>query len=132
MTYECAMQMVRENECDQWVYNDTHGVFALRADVDLRIVRRSNPDEVGRDFKEEWANQHPDPNATRAFYEIYYGASLIHEFMLVAVDGCRADLPLPRAGTKLVPREAYFLARAVDHQGSLTEYMQRSGLSLEP
>ena len=61
-------------------------------------------------------------------YEIHYRASWVMSFHLIAVDGHRAELPMPDPGTTNVPRLNYELAAAVDTQHSLDEYMQRSGL----
>ncbi|GAF88006.1 unnamed protein product, partial [marine sediment metagenome] len=82
------------------------------------------------DFRAEWANKHPDPSANRRHYDIYYGASIVESFMLVSVDGARAVLPLPEAGSTTVPVKSYELARCVDDQNTLDEYIGRSGLTV--
>jgi hypothetical protein len=50
--------------------------------------------------------------------------------MLVSVDGHRAELPLPDSQSTVIPRNKYILARAVDDQGTLDEYIERSGLTV--
>ncbi len=130
MTYDEVMDMVRSNEAGQWIYNDSKRSHLLRSDVKLRIIKRNSADEPMREFREQWANSHPDPSAYRVHYDIYYGSSFIDEFMLVSVDGDRAELPLPEHQTTEIPRGSYLLARAVDDQGTLDDYIRRSGLTV--
>ncbi len=130
LTYDDVMDLVRSNEADQWVYNDSKGSHLLRSDVNLRIVRRDTDDVPMPEFNEPWAKKHPDPIAHRVHYDVFYGASFIDEFMLVSVDGHRADLPLPDPQSTVIPREKYCLARAVDSQGTLDEYIKQSGLTV--
>ncbi|MFN3168822.1 MAG: hypothetical protein ACE37H_17350 [Phycisphaeraceae bacterium] len=130
MTYDEVIDLVRNNEADQWVYNDAKGSHLLRSDVNLRIIKRDTDDEPMRHFHEEWANKHPDPNAHRVYYDIYYGSSFIDDFMLVSVDGFRAELPVPDPQSTVIPRDKYLIARAVDDQGTLDEYIARSGLTV--
>lgn len=129
MRYEEVIDRVLGTSANDWAYNDERGIFVLRSDVDIRIVRKS--DEEDREFDEDWATNHPDRKAYRVTYEIYYRASFIDEFLLVAVDGGRAELPLPALPSKVIPRKKYLEARAVDHQGRLDEYISRSKLTVE-
>lgn len=129
MTYDEVMSIVRSSPYSEWKHNDTKGIFTLRKNVNIYIKKVERENEPKR-FSEPWANNHPDPDAYRLFYEIYYGASFIDDFMLVSVDGCRADLPLPEPGTNVILKKNYLLARAVDHTKRLEEYIKSSKLSV--
>lgn len=129
MTYDELIQIILNSSFPAWLYDDTRGIYTFKSDLHIRIERRE-PSEGSAEFHEEWANNHSDPNAERMYYDIYYAASLVESFMLVGVDGFRAYLPLPKAQTSIVPQRAYLLARAVDHIGTLDEYLQRSKLTV--
>lgn len=131
MTYDKLIEIIRSSKPSDWIYNDEQGVHTYRADLNIRIQRRTDDDITGRSFNEPWANCHPDPAASRLLCDIYYGSSLVDAFMLVSVDGHRADLPLPEPQTKKIRRKDYELARAVDVLGTLDQYIQRSGLTVE-
>jgi hypothetical protein len=132
MTYDQLLTTIRSTSPADWVYNDEQGVHTLRADLNVRIQRRRDDDAAEESFNEPWATGHPDPSASKMFYDIYYGSSLVDSFMLVSVDGHRADLPLPDPQTKkTIARKDYELARAVDFMGTLDQYIQRSGLTVE-
>jgi hypothetical protein len=132
MKYEDLMTTIRNSRANNWLYNDERGIYTLRADLDIRIQRRDDEEPAAlRDFREEWANQHPDPSAKRCVFDIYYRDSWVETFMLIGVDGFRAYLPLPNVRTKVIPFDQYSLARAIDSLGTLDEYIERSGLTVE-
>lgn len=107
-----------------------------RKDVNLRLVV-SNEDEgiQNADFKETWANCHPDQSATGYWCDIYYASTRVARNLLVSVDGARAMLPIPRQGgasgkvTEVLPFD-HRLAQIFDTLGSLDSYMVRSGLTV--
>ena len=47
------------------------------------------------DFREDWVENFPNPDATSHSYWLYLGDSPITQKVLVAVDGYRAFLPVP-------------------------------------
>ena len=130
MTYDELMEIILNSSFENWVYDDEKGIFTFREDLDIRIEeRRSSSDRD--EFNEEWATRHPDPHATRVFYDIYYRSSFVKSFMLVSVDGGRAHLPLPESAVSTtIPYERYALARAVDYLGTLDEYIERFRLTV--
>lgn len=89
---------------------------------------------MGDKFPEPWAELPrrngggSDPQLFN--WSIYYGASLVTTFALVEVAGARANMPLPKPGTRDVKREEHALAAAVDFLGSLEEYMGKCTLTL--
>ena len=88
-----------------------------------------------QDFRESWANRHPDPKAVGLWCDLYFGSTLIDRFILVGVDGVRALVPPPRdaggmpGGVKIQPLD-YKVARIHDTLGTLDEYLRRSGLQV--
>ena len=119
--------------------NDWHGVSMQWASErflieDPRLRFRSSIDDVDiqcDDFIEEWANRHPDPKARGYFYNLTYDGALIQRFILVSVDGARADIPPPNWETNKITKLDYAVAKIHDSLGMLDEYIQRSGLSVE-
>ena len=111
-------------------------VAVNKGDVNLRLL--INYLEEGQqcsDFKEEWANRHPDPHATGYWCGIYYGSTHVSRNILVSVDGGRAMLPIPRQKgidgklTEVLPFD-YRIAQIFDSMGTLDQYMMRSRLTL--
>ena len=131
MNYNQLMRTICDTEPSDWLRNDAPTIFTLKDDLDIRVEEQEG-DEGTAAFHEPWANGFPDPNARRVMFTVFYRASWVKEFMLVAVDGYRAYLPLPKAGTNQIPREQYCLARIVDWQGTLDQYIQRAKLESEP
>jgi len=104
----------------------------LKEDPRLRIRVRWDDEGVHvKDFKELWANKHPDPTANSYWYELSYDGALIERFILVSVDGGRAELPLPDRNTLEVELLIYKVAEIFDELNTLEEYMRKSGLSVK-
>lgn len=56
----------------------------------------------------------------------------IGRFSLVSVDGYRAKIPLPKAGTNIIKRKDYYLARLFNTSiETLHMYIISSGLIIE-
>lgn len=126
MTYNDVMNLVLSNPIDNWTCFDEFGEYVLKDDVNLRIVRCDFDEKT--EFYEGWATNHPDNKAYMYTYTIFYNNSRIDRFDLVAVDGLRAHIPMPKMGTNNIPRREYNLARAVEDNARLDEYIKRSGL----
>lgn len=105
----------------------------FKKNVNLRFELSYGEDGIQcKDFKENWANKHPDQKATGYWHHLYFGSTLIDSFILVSVDGARASLPVPRSPQDLVVSPLYYkVAQIHDTLGTLDEYMIRSGLRLE-
>lgn len=104
----------------------------LKEDPRLRIRVRWDDEGVHvKDFKEPWANKHPDPSANSYWYNLSYDGALIDRFILVSVDGARAELPLPDRNTLEVDPLIYKIAEVFDSLSTLEEYMRRFGLSVK-
>lgn len=47
-------------------------------------------------FREDWANGFPDPQASSGLVDFFYSGILVYRDIYVSVDGGRAVLPLPK------------------------------------
>lgn len=105
----------------------------FKKNVNLRFEMEFNENGTQyENFKEPWANKHPDPNASGYWCKLYYGATHIDSYILVSVDGGRALLPLPKSINELTINPlSYKVAQIHDSLGTLNQYMARSGLTLE-
>ena len=130
MTYDELFEAITHASRGDWVRDEAQGVSTLRSDVRIQVARVKR-EESGSSFRVPWTSVHPDPQAWREYYCVRFCGAAIRQFMLVSVDGGRAELPPPAPGTKNIPAEQYALARAVDYTGRLEEYIQRSGLTVQ-
>src|ERR1700674_1520591 len=98
-------------------------------DVNIRFETTCHDSDVHADpFVADWATRYPDSRARSYYYNLYYSATLIARFVLVAVDNARASLPVPDFVTKKIAPLDYKDAQIFDALGTLDEYMERSGL----
>ncbi len=123
------------NPASDWkvTRNDFKDVAVFTRDINLRIEHSHEASGIhSNDFREGWANQFPDPYAHSLYYDIYYGMSLLDQIVLVAVDGGRAVLPLPKTQTDLqVSKFAYQVAKIFDNFNTVDEYIQKAGLTIK-
>lgn len=128
--------ILKSDSKSDW-HNSSHGARSITSytgDSNLRFeIDYTSEGTQSDNFQEPWANRHPDSRATGYWCRLYYGSSLIAQYVLVSVDGGRAMLPLPSLGPDRehpgpVAILAYKVARIHDFLGSLDEYMRRSGL----
>lgn len=118
-------------------HNDmAKSVFSYARDMNLRFEMLNDGRGVQcADFREPWANKFPDGSATGYWCDLYYGSTQIARYVLVAVDGARAMLPIPKKGapgerpTQVLLLE-YKVAQIHDTLGNLDDYMRRAGLTV--
>ncbi len=86
----------------------------------------------GKDFKEPWTANYPNQNTSRIDFIVYYGSTPIYDFSLVSVDGHKALLPMPKAGTRTVSALHHKLAEIYmrDQLDVLEACMASSDLSV--
>ena len=128
MTFDEALKALFESNPGDWLFDDPKGTYTYKHDLLLRIDR-ANRDDC---FNEEWATGFPDPCAKRVSFEVFYGPSFICRQILVAVDGYRAYLPMPKVNTKLIDQNAYRFARIVaNHNDDLDKYIAQAKLRVD-
>jgi hypothetical protein len=119
-----------------WIRAQTNAkqVLSYRHNPALRFEMSHLDDGFqNRDFREPWANRHPDPSAAGYWCDLYFGEALIERFILVGVDGVRAHIPPPRRedgtpGGDSISTLDYKVAQIHDSLNTLDEYIRRSGL----
>ncbi len=135
MSFDELLNFVKtSNAKEDWngINKDWTSETFLKEDPRLRFRAKFLDDGIQcQNFKEDWANSHPDPNATGYYYDLCYDGNLIERFILVAVDGGRSSLPTPDFYSKLVSRINYKVAQIHDTMGTLDEYIVRSKLAIE-
>jgi hypothetical protein len=132
MTYQEILDFIITTDAKE----DWHGFstsisseYFLKEDPRLRFKSKQTEDGIqNEDFREPWANKHPDPKAIGYWHVLYFDGQSIERFILVAVDGHRATLPLPDIETKKVEPLSYRVAQIFDGLDTLGEYIKRSGL----
>ncbi|RCX10437.1 hypothetical protein DFR58_12929 [Anaerobacterium chartisolvens] len=117
-----------ENSTKEDWYINENDERILRLDPNIKII--SSDFDERRQFHEEWAIRYSDSHAYLYQYYLYYNSSLIKKYKLVSVDGGRATLPIPRAGTNIVSRKDYRFALIIN-ESRILEYVYRYGLIVE-
>lgn len=135
MQFDIILATIRDSDTENdWVSvtrPDGRTSTFYKNDVNLRIESSIDDEHIqAEDFKETWANNHPDSSARGYFYDIYYGSTLVQRAILVAVDGARALIPPPDFQTKEIRYFDYVIARIFDISSSLDEYISRSKLTV--
>jgi len=69
--------------------------------------------------------------ASSYWYDLSYDGALIERFILVLLDGGKAEIPLPDPKTLEVGPLVYKVAQIFDENNTLDEYMKKSGLSVK-
>jgi hypothetical protein len=132
MTYDELVNILLRAEPGDWRYNKERATYVNRHDLDIRVEMDPSRAE-GEPYTEAWACRFPDPEAKRVHYNLYYRNSLVEQFSLVEVDGGKVALPLPRHHIGLVVSEKdYALARIVDRDERLADYLKRCDIRIVP
>ena len=135
MDYDEILNFIKTtNAKTDWKFIKTNwaGEAFLKEDPRLRIRVRWDDEGIHiKDFKETWANKHPDPIANSYWYDLSNNGVLIERFILVSVDGAQAELPLPDRKTLEVKPLIYKVAEVFDELDTLEKYMLSSGLSVK-
>ena len=142
-TYSDIIQTVMDSDPkDDWVWScdgrkTTTSIRFFRDDLNLRfeLIGPSHDEDdiyyANRDFKEDWANSHPNPKAWSYFVRLYCASTLIKSFILVAGDGGRAFLLMPKANDDFTFKDLdYKVAQIHDSSSTLDEYIERSIIAL--
>jgi len=110
--------------------NDITECF-LKIDPRLRFKMKYSEDGIQNErFIQQWANIHPDPNASGYWCDLIYSGDFLKRIILVYVDGGRALLPVPEINTATISKDNYHVAKIFDQLGTLDEYIRKSNLSV--
>ncbi len=135
MDYDEILSFIKTtNAKEDWKFIKTDWAEEAFLKEDPRLRIRVRWDDEGihvKGFIESWANRFPDPTAHSYWYGLSYDGALIERFILVSVDGGRAELPLPNAGTLMVKPLIFKVSQIFDELNTLDSYMNRTGLSVE-
>jgi hypothetical protein len=135
MSYDEILEFIKTTNPKtdwHWIKTNWAEEAFLKEDIHLRI--RVRWDDAGihtRNFNESWAITQPDQTTISYWYDLSYDGGLIDRFVLVAVDGGQAELPLPDPATLEVEPLAYKVAQIFDEHDTLAEYMDRTGLHVK-
>lgn len=136
MTHDELLCFVKESDPkDDWKGispNNWLSEVFLQEDPRLRFRAKYLDEGIQNDnYCDEWANRYPDPKAVGYWYDLYYDGNLIDRFILVSVDGGRANLPAPDWQTGKIHQMEYKVALINDVLGTVDEYILRSKLEVD-
>ncbi len=134
MTLDNLIKLIVESGPDDWhrVLETDDAVAVYKADIAVSMARAVGPSE---DFETEWSNKFDAP-ASSYHLDILYNGRPVHRDILVAVDGGRCSLPLPRMKPELsVPKAWHAVARLVyeiggGQQSDFDRYFGQAGLKI--
>lgn len=134
MSYDEILNFITASNAEldwKWIQTNWAEEAFLKEDPRLRI--RVRFDDAGvhiKEFNEPWVESHPDTTATSYWYDLSYEGALIDRFILVSVDGGKAELPMPDPGSLEVSPLNYTVAQIFDEHNTLDEYMSSAGLKV--
>ena len=139
MTYEELMEIICSSSAGDWLHLAEAGVHTFRHDLNIRIERIAGDDasavavsdEARFAFSQSLKHQVFGTDSQPLYYQICYSSSAVERFVLVAVDGGNAQLPMPDSGTNVVALKDYQIAKAIDYLGTLDNYIKHANLTIE-
>jgi hypothetical protein len=96
-------------------------------------LREETDDDFNKSFDEPWVKIYPDKSAFRVTYNLYYGMSFIKEELLIAVDGYRAYIPIPKSQTCLeITKDQYQFGKIINgmYVNDFDDYLGRAKISI--
>ena len=112
---------------------ESHGMYAVfKNNINISLAFGLT---INENFKEEWANSFPDPQASSQFVDLFFANTLVERIAYVVVDGGRAKLPMPESinNLKVKPLE-YKIIKLIDNMesenGNFERYFSEANLIL--
>lgn len=129
-TVESIKEKILESNIDDWRCDDADGTYIYTKDIALQIERASFKEYTN--FHEKWARKFADPDAQKFIVEIYYDSSLVKKEYIVAVDGCRINIPLPDRDSLSISEFQYKLGAILNIVGGwdYNKYLNRAGVTV--
>jgi len=113
------------------LYAENTKIVIYRKDTHLKFKHHDDRDIQNQNFIAKWANKFPDPKAVGYYFHLYHYDTIIHSFVLVYVDGCRALLPVPKSHTELTVSRLDYAAAVINGDKQTTDsYMERAGITI--
>jgi hypothetical protein len=134
MTFEEFERIIFESKSNDWIFNDSEGAYIYKKDLNVRIQRKEEDELDERKFKEKWTEKFPDRNAYRQEYALFYGSSYCGYQLLIAVDGFRAYIPIPKSSGELkITKKQYSFGKIINdlNRDELDQYLKMGGISVE-
>ena len=135
MSYDEILDFITKSDAKldwKWIETNRAEEAFLKEDPRLRISVRYDQDGIHqKDFTESWMTAFADPKASSYWFNLSYDHALIDRFILVSVDGGKAELPMSDPDTLQVDPLNYKVAEIFDKHNTLEEYMTRGGLRVE-
>ena len=139
MTYEELMETICGSTAGDWLHLIEADMHTFRQDLNIRVERIdvdeasavSISDDERFAFSQSLKQQVFGTDSQPLYYQICYGSSAVERFVLVAVDGGNARLPLPDSETNVVALKDYQIAKAIDYLGTLDNYFKHANLTIE-
>ena len=140
MSYDTIIEIILNSDPEEDWEKSSHAnsdgfeCHFHRDDVNIRFEREMDNEGFAtmRDFKADWTDKFPNRDASCSGFRLYYASTLIKTFLLVAVNGERARLPIPMDDETTVSRLNYKVAQIHDTFDSLDEYMKIVNFTVSP
>jgi len=135
LSVEAILKLIYKSDQNDWIYSDEKGLYVYRPNPDITIQKQYEPDQVDREFHEDWSSKFSDTTAFRSIHKFFYRATPIGREFLIAVDGYRMYIPLPKSAMVLViTKNQYEFGQLINHFNpygeSYDEYLRRAGISV--
>jgi hypothetical protein len=132
MSYDEILDFISASDARhdwKWVKTNLTEEAFLKADPRLRFMIRHDDNGIHvKSFKAPWLDSLSKPASDSYWCDLSYDGGLLHRFVLVPVDGGKAQLPVPDQSTGEVGALDYKVAQIFDENNTLAEYMSSTGL----
>ena len=145
MDYNAIEEILGKSRPDDWLYDNEHGIYTYKPDVELNIKMRSdispelidllaratntNKEDLERTLKEneeyraEWVRNFADPSAKKRMARVFYRGSFVKAWTFILVDGGRNYIPEAPHETKVITSLQYNIGKILNKSiNGLREY----------
>lgn len=121
---------------EHWRRFETNWAWEAYLDEDPRLRLTCRYDDYGKhcdNFAEEWATKVSHDPVQSYYYDFVYDRALIERFILVAVDGNRALIPLPKSRAVLKITQLQYVIGEIANKKTedFVDYLGRTGVQVE-